>query len=277
MLVNTSNNPITAPNICLERTSKRMSDFIDAADTLNNIKGNNNLLQAIRVFDNIMEINGVYPYVQAFFPMVGGTAMSHKFNFMNPATYEITWTAAYNHSLSGVKHDGTANSIATSSFTFGDLTYNDSHLLFGELEALVSTGICVGFQRLSGGTSPMVDRFLIHSRYTSDIHYSDHYSGTTNRMSYLNDAPLGVYLTQRSSSSYAETRKNGIIRATASNLSSGALLSTDKLKFANINSDPSSPYKGMFSAVGVGLSMPNSQAVAYSQAVDMLLRICGKK
>jgi hypothetical protein len=273
MLVNGNNNIITAPNIILERTSKRMSDFIDAADDSNNIKGNNNLMQALRVFDNLMEINGVYPYVKAFFPTVGGTAISHKFNFINPALYEITWTSAYIHSLSGVKHDGTTGSIATSSLTFADLTYNDTHLLFGELEILLSTGVGVGFQDTAGTLT--VDRFLMHPRYTDGNHFSDHYSGVDNRISYVNDMSLGVYFTQRNSPTYAETRKNGIIKNTTSILSNGS--PTGFLRIANINNDPSSPYTGLFSGIGVGSSMPNVQAIAYSNAVNVFLKMCSKK
>jgi len=273
MLINGNNNIITAPNIILERTSKRMSDFIDAADDSNNIKGNNNLLQAIRVFDNIMETNGVYPYILAFYPMIGGTAFSHKFNFMNPSLYPIFWDTGYVHSLAGVKSNGILGSISYIPINFTDLVYNNTHLLFGELESVLSQGVSVGFVD-AGVTS--VNRFLIHSRFTDGKNYSDHYSGTTNRMSYDNDPSLGVYLTQRSSATYAETRKNGIIQGTTLNTAVGN--PTSQLRIANayaINNN--FYYNGLFSGIGVGSSMPNSQAFAYSNAVNIMLKICGKK
>lgn len=281
MLVNTSNNIITAPNIILERTSSRMSNFIDAADDSNNIKGNNNLMQALRVFDNIMEINDVWQYVKAFFPTIGGTALSHKFNMVNPSLYEITWTSAYIHTLSGIKHNGTANNTATSTLTFNDLTYNNTHLLFGELENLPNSGVGAGFlTHTSSVPNNNTNRFLMHPRFSDSKNYSDHYSGLTNRMSYDNDVALGVYLTQRTSSTYAETRKNGIIKATTNNNSSGVPLNTDVFKIANIQSldlsDTTGVYTGLFSAIGVGYSMPSAQAIAYSQAVQSLLKICGK-
>lgn len=274
MIINSNNNLITAPNIILERTSKRVTDFIDAADNLNNIKGNNKLIQALRVFDNIMEAENVWPYIQAFFPTIGGTAFSHKFNMLNPALYEITFPVGYVHTLSGIKHDGTSGAIATSSFTFGDLTYNDTHLLFAELEVLASTGVAVGFIQ----DYNQVNRMLIHPRYTDGKHYSDHYSGTTNRMSYINDNSLGVYLSQRSSANYAETRKNGVIKSTNTNVSSGTIPSNYLLKIGNSETiNDVSIYPGKFSCIGVGHSMPNAQAVGYSRAVEALLKCCEKK
>ena len=274
MMVNSNNKIITAPNIILERTSKRVSDFIDAADNLNNIKGNNKLIQALRVFDNIMESENVWPFIQAFFPTIGGTAFSHKFNMVNPLLYEITFPAAYIHTLSGIKHNGTVGAIATSSFAFGDLTYNDTHLLFAELEGLHSTGVAVGFVN----DYDLVNRMLIHPRYTDEKHYSDHYSGTTNRMSYVNDNSLGVYLSQRSSANYAETRKNGVIKSTNTNASSGTVPSNYLLKIGNTELvGTESIYTPRFSCIGIGKSMPNAQAIGYSRAVEALLKCCEKK
>lgn len=279
MMVNSNNILITAPNIILERTSKRVSDFIDAADDNNNLKGNNQLIQALRVFDNIMEADSVWPYIQVFFPTIGGTSFSHKFNIVNPSLYEITFPVGYVHTLSGIKHNGTVGAMATSSFAFSNLTYNNTHLLFAELEILPNAGVGVGFSTVTGDlTSNNTNRFLMHPRYTDGKHYSDHYSGLTNRTSYENDNSLGTYLTQRSSSAYMETRKNGIIKATNTNVSNGSPLSTDILKIANIQTDSSiSTYTGRFSCIGVGMSMPNAQALAYSRAVEALLKCCGKK
>lgn len=278
MMVNSNNKVISAPNIILERTSKRVTDFIDAADDNNNLKGNNNLIQALRVFDNIMEAENVWQYVKAFFPTIGGTAFSHKFNMVNPALYPITFPAAYIHTLSGIKHDGTLNAIATSTLTYGDLQHNNTHLLIAELEAINSSGVGAAFLEVTGNlTSNNTNRLLILPRYSDGKHYSDHYSGLTNRMSYINDNALGVYLTQRISINYSETRKNGIIKATNINASSGSPLNTDKLKIANLDSNASNIYTPRFSCIGVGVSMPNAQAVGYSRAVEALLKCCGKK
>ena len=278
MIINSNNNLITAPNIILERTSKRVSNFIDAADDNNNLKGNNQLIQALRVFDNIMEAENVWQYVRAFFPTIGGTAFSHKYNIVNPLLYEITFPAAYIHTLSGIKHNGTAGAIASSSFEYSNLTHNNTHLLFGELESIASAGIGVAFLTATDTlTNFNTNRLLMHPRYTDGNHYSDHYSGLTNRSSYTNDSSLGIYLSQRSGVNYSETRKNGIIKATNINASSGSPLNTDILKIANIDSGTANIYTPRFSCIGVGDSMPNAQAIGYSRAVEALLKCCGKK
>lgn len=278
MLVNSNDEIITPPNIILEATSKRVSDFIDIADDSNNIKGNENLMQALRVFDNILEVNSIYQYIKAFFPTIGGTAYSHKFNFVDPSLYEITWTPQYIHTLSGIRHNGLSATFATSSLSFSELTYNDTHMLFSELEYFPSPGIGVSFMTQTGDiNTDATNRFLMHPRYVDGKHYSDHYSAFTNRTSYDNDSSLGVYLTQRTNSTYTEARKNGIVKSTNSNISNGGPLSTDLLKICNnTNVNTDNIYTGLFGCIGVGSSMPSDKAYIYSQAVINLLKISGK-
>lgn len=52
-----------------------------------------------------LKSNGLYTKVKAFYPMVGGTASSHKFNMVNPvdtdAAFRLTFTGSWTHSSTG--------------------------------------------------------------------------------------------------------------------------------------------------------------------------------
>lgn len=54
--------------------------------------------------------------IQALWPIVGGNAVSHSYNLINPSTFRLTFQGVTNHSLLGVQTDGANGSIAISSF-----------------------------------------------------------------------------------------------------------------------------------------------------------------
>jgi len=46
--------------------------------------------------------NGYYSKLLAAYPFLGGTASSHSYNAINPATFQITWSGSLSHNSNGV-------------------------------------------------------------------------------------------------------------------------------------------------------------------------------
>lgn len=84
--------------------SKRVSDFIDAADDHGNIKNSKQELQYLNQIDHACKKAGIT--VGAVYPFSGGTGFSHKFNFLNPSKYLIDWHGGITHNHLGIQGDG---------------------------------------------------------------------------------------------------------------------------------------------------------------------------
>lgn len=99
--------------------SERAKNFIEAADDNGNIKNNPNLLLRVIELDEILIKAGIT--TGAVYPFIGGTAFSHKFNFLNPSQYQITWNGGWVHDSNGILGNGVD--------TYGDTGFNPTGIL----------------------------------------------------------------------------------------------------------------------------------------------------
>jgi len=57
-----------------------------------------------------LKADGLWSKIQALYPMVGGTASTHKWNLKDPrdldAAFRLTWNGSWTHSATGAKPDG---------------------------------------------------------------------------------------------------------------------------------------------------------------------------
>ena len=60
------------------------------------------ILGALNTFDLGLISNGLDSKMYAIYPFVGGTSSTHKYNFINPSNYEITWSGGITHNSNGV-------------------------------------------------------------------------------------------------------------------------------------------------------------------------------
>ncbi|WP_199121592.1 hypothetical protein [Pedobacter sp. ASV28] len=85
--------------------SPRVSNFVDAADVSGNIRNVPLYLQYLHQIDVACKKADIT--TGAVYPIVGGTATSHSFNFLNPAQYQVNWFGVVTHSSNGMQSDGT--------------------------------------------------------------------------------------------------------------------------------------------------------------------------
>ena len=76
--------------------------------------------QAINQLVNNLKSAQLWGYMKAIYPMVGGTAFTHKFNLVNPqdtdAAFRLNFVGGWTHNSSGAKPDGVAGTYANTFF-----------------------------------------------------------------------------------------------------------------------------------------------------------------
>jgi len=76
--------------------------------------------QAVNQLVNNLKSAGLWGLMKVIYPMVGGTAFTHKFNLVNPqdtdAAFRLNFVGGWTHSSSGAKPDGVAGTYANTFF-----------------------------------------------------------------------------------------------------------------------------------------------------------------
>lgn len=125
--------------------------------------------EAINNLVNQLKDAGLWNYMLAIYPMVGGTAASNKFNLVNPqdtnAAYRLTFTGGWTHNSSGAKPDGVsgtyadtnfaANTLSTSNGSFSYYSFTNGaaadDVEIGVNTAAATTDECIAALRFSDG------------------------------------------------------------------------------------------------------------------------------
>lgn len=92
------------------------------------------ILGALNTLESDLTTYGLTAKMKALYPMVGGTAGKHSYNFINTAAYQITWNGGLTHSSTGVLPNGT-NGWGNLNFPLyasggTGLTPQDNHISF---------------------------------------------------------------------------------------------------------------------------------------------------
>lgn len=123
----------------------------------------NNLVQQLKTA-------GLWSTMKAIYPMVGGSAFTHKFNLVNPqdtdAAFRLVFAGGWTHNSSGAKPDGVSGTYADTFFVPStQFTANNAHLSYysftnnaasddveiGANDGAATTGECLLALRFSDG------------------------------------------------------------------------------------------------------------------------------
>jgi len=154
---------------------------------------------AINTLVNDLKTYGIWSKMKALYPMVGGSATSHKFNLKDPrdldAAFRLVFNGGWTHSSTGAKPNGTTAYADTKLATRSHISSVDSlHLSFYSRTDVTSNGVDMG-----GGQTPV---------YYAGIYAKYNNNGTSGVISMLHDG--GVFVANSSSSAafYLATRNN---------------------------------------------------------------------
>jgi hypothetical protein len=165
---------------------------------------------AIGTLVNDLKSYGLWTKMKAFYPMVGGTATSHKWNLKDPrdldAAYRLTFFGGLTHDSNGVLGNG------TNSYAYTNLSQNTMGL----------NNMSIGWYNMNNVANSVQAKYAIGSSYTQmQFRYFDSFSGAIQRIggtvnTFTNSSTQkGMYVLARQNSTQALAYKNGTLQNTA--------------------------------------------------------------
>ena len=174
------------------------------------------IISALNTLETDLTTYGLTSKIKALYPMVGGTAAKHKFNFMDArdldAAYRLTFNGGWTHASTGALPSG-VNSHADTNFNSNILALNSSTLLF--YTTTNSDGVLVDM-----GNSDNVSENIMLIKLSSSTLLSTN-SSSAGRIAVSNTDSRGLYLLTRTASNVVKYFKNSslISSSSASSLS----------------------------------------------------------
>lgn len=160
---------------------------------------------------------GLWAKMKAIYPIVGGTAFTHKFNLKDPrdlnAAYRLSF-AAVTHSSNGILGNGTG-SVDTHLNPRTALTLNNTHI----------SNYCrtnTGGNMVDMYASDGVNNYGLYQRF-NNLFVSDCYNTSTNRNTIANTDSRGFFATSRTSATSLKMYKNNSTLLTSTTAQVSAL------------------------------------------------------
>ena len=169
---------------------------------------------AVNTLVTSLKSNGIWTKMKAIYPMVGGTASSHKFNLKDPrdldAAFRLTFTAGWVHSSTGAKPNGSSDYADTKFIPLTNFSGNSGHI------SHYNRTNSVGVKRdISAYAAIGPSNIYSYTNLGGNTNYS---RITGNEIGYSNSDTRGLYILNRNSS-ITSYYKNGVSKASNSSTS----------------------------------------------------------
>lgn len=165
------------------------------------------IANALNTMDLALIANGLDTKMQALYPFVGGTATTHKFNFMNAAdtdaAFRLTFTGGWTHSSAGALPNGTTGAANSHYNPLAQgLTVNDIHISFYSRNGGLGGGDISAAALGAGNSLELFLKFSDASTYygCNDLITNGSHASTDG---------IGFYCTSRSGGTNKKLYKNG--------------------------------------------------------------------
>lgn len=163
---------------------------------------------AVNTLVSGLKSNSLWTKFNAIYPMVGGTATSHKFNLVNPvdsnAAFRLSFIGGWTHSSNGALPNGTNGVADTFLNANTTLSLNDNHISFYSRTQNAVNGVDIG---CSSGAAPHYDIEIYYaSRFYSN--FADYGAGTSGAVT------TGFFLNSRIASGSYKGYRNASIEQT---------------------------------------------------------------
>jgi hypothetical protein len=237
--------------------------FITAASITNGI-------QKIAIYRLVTDLKGygVWTKMKAIYPVVGGTAASHAVNLKTPGTYNLSFTAGWTHSSTGMLPNGSAYADTNLSPSAILTLYNTHLSYYSRTNLLETTNIEMGSYTGTGN-----NLFALNfGRSPSNANSVQYDQGTASNLatSTTQTDSQGFWLGNRTSNlgSTHKLFRNGVSIASAST-TGGSLLSNNIILAGIYNGGTYSNFSSKqcaFASIGDGLT--DTEAANYYIAVQ---------
>ena len=168
------------------------------------------IISALNTLETDLTTYGLTAKIKALYPMVGGTAAKHKFNFMDArdldAAYRLTFNGGWTHSSTGALPNGTNAYADTYLQPSVSLSQNSTHISqYSRTNRSKDYGVPIGsYDNATTGQLVIFARFtgnIMLNRINTPTFTGDTYSGITDSK--------GFYMGNRTISSYSKLFRNG--------------------------------------------------------------------
>ena len=210
---------------------------------------------------------GVFTKMKAIYPMVGGTATTHKFNLVNAqdsnAAFALSFIGGWTHSANGALPNGTNAYADTFFIPSVNGTLNSNHISYYSRTNSNTLEIEVGTST-SGGLTP----FSILQLRTTGITYLC-LNSTNIYVTYTDANSLGFYVGSRTAVNVLKLFKNAATIGTGTTTASG--LPNNQFSLAAYRYNTGVLYYSSkqcaFASIGDGLT--DAEALAFYNAVQL--------
>jgi hypothetical protein len=225
----------------------------------------------------------IWTKMKAIYPIVGGTASTHKWNLKDPrdldAAFRLTFTTGWTHSSTGILPSSAyANTFLTPNI---NLTNNNSHISVYLRTNTDNNGVDIGIQD-DMGVGITVSSYYIITRNSNTL-YVTIQTDDANRIIGANTDSRGFYITSRTTSTSLKQYKNSSIFGTNTNTSTGTRarysIPLGAVRYINDpGSDTYSNYSNRqqsFASIGDGLT--DAEALSFYNAVQTYQTTLGRQ
>lgn len=222
------------------------------------------ILGALNTMDLSLISNGLDTKMKALYPFVGGTASTHKYNFMDArdldAAFRLTFNGGWTHSSTGALPNGT-NAYADTFLTpSGNIGQNDSHISYYSRTQYLGNGVEIRASNSGNQHVLDIEIYFGGRYYTNNSGYASATSQTTT---------TGLFTCNRISSTQYKGFRNTTIEQTNNITSTG--LSNQNIYIGAGNSGAStaswfSVRECAFSSIGTGMS--DAEQTSFYSAVQ---------
>ena len=170
-----------------------------------------------------LKVNGLWNKLNAIYPMVGGTAITHKFNLKNPldtnAAFRLSFIGGWTHSATGALPNGTNAYADTFYNLLSSASQNSHHLSYYSRTNSNLTEVEIGAAD-GVDNSATTSRSFIEIRTINVSYFTINNSGLTAFVNFADTNSIGYYIGNRTASNILNALKNGIKSATSNIIAS---------------------------------------------------------
>ena len=168
------------------------------------------ILGALNTLETDLTTYGLTTKIKGLYPMVGGTAAKHKFNFLDArdldAAFRLTFNGGWTHSSTGALPNGTNAYADTYLQPSVSLSQNNTHIsYYSRTNRSLDYGVPIGsYDNTTTGQLQIIARHTgnnMITRINTPIFNGDTYTGITDSK--------GFYIGNRTISSYSKLFRNG--------------------------------------------------------------------
>lgn len=173
------------------------------------------IANALNTFDLGLISNSLDTKVKQFCPVVGGTATTHKSNFMNPAdtdaAFRLTFAGGITHSATGMLFNGSTGFANTHLIPSVDLSSNNQY--YG-VYIRTNNAWMSGFDVAIGGRDGSNRASFIQPKRSDGFASLALNNGLANNIFYANADARGYFSGTRRGANDCETYKSGVSKGT---------------------------------------------------------------